>query len=100
MNNRSIGFSESQKMRFQERLVKYIVNYESKSSRSKMRSYLGVSNERYSDYRSLKKPHGRFINSLEYLDKLANITGLEIWEFVRWVEGKKAELMNSVKLNH
>jgi len=91
------GLPEAFKTQYQEKLAHFIRNLENRHGKENVIEYFGIVKERYSDIRSVRRPHPRFINSIEFLDKIASANRLELWDFLKIVQGDSDQLAGENK---
>jgi len=82
--------SSHQKLSYQRRLSSFLANY---AYRNKLKAHevaqeIDISPQKYSTIKSDNKPYPKFINSLDYLSRFAQLEQMSLGEFVLYLEGK------------
>ena len=78
---------DKQILKLQQRLSHYLKDYRYKNDlkATDAAKILGYATPKYSELESEVKPHGRFISSIDFLAALAKLTGMNINEFVDYL---------------
>ncbi len=81
--------TEHQQLKFQRRLSHYLKDYEYKNNvyAKDVAEKIDISPQKFSYIKSDKIPYPKFVNSLDYLAKLANLKQMSVAEFVKYLEG-------------
>ena len=97
------GLQEHEGKKYQQRLSHYLRDFRYKNNlkATEAAKLLGYAAPKYSELESEIKPHGRFINSLDFLTALARLSKMTIVEFIQFlsplptsqIEGKKGHFL-------
>ena len=101
------GVSEPEKKKFQRRLSHYLKDYRYRNDlrAADVAEKMGYAVPKYSELESEVKPHGRYINSLDFLAALASLDDMSVAEFVSYldprtkIERKEEKLLYSWEKN-
>ncbi len=82
---------ELQKKKFQRRLSRFFKEFKYRNGllSKDVAEILGYTAPKFYEMESDRKPHGRFINSLDFLASIASLENMGLSEFVNYLEGKE-----------
>jgi transcriptional regulator with XRE-family HTH domain len=83
-------FTDHKSKLLQRRLSHYLRNYriQNKIQSKEMAERFNITASKYSILESEKKPHGRFINSIAFIDSMAKLEGISLPDFIKYLEGE------------
>lgn len=90
------SLTDHQKKKFQRRLSHYFADFRYRNNllSKDVAEILGYTPPKFYEMESEKKPHGRFINCLDFLATLAALESKSVSEFVSYLEGKQDRFEN------
>ena len=82
------GLTEKEKTLYQRRLSHYLKDYRYRHElkAADVAETMGYAVPKYSDLESEVRPHGRFINSLDFLAAIASLNEMSIADFLAYLE--------------
>ncbi len=85
------SLTDQQKKKFQRRLSHFFRDYRYRNGlmSKDVAKILGYTPPKFYDLESESRPHGRFINSLDFLATIAALESKTLSEFVAYLEGKQ-----------
>lgn len=83
--------TEHQQLKYQRRLSSYLKDHEYRNNlkTKELAQKINISPEKMCYVKSETKPYGKFINSIDYLAKLADLEQMSVIDFMNYLEGQK-----------